>query len=294
MNTTGLKTCQQSHLSLPNKGYKYDSVSNYYLLDGACPPGPSSVDSVPGLVAVSIGSYKSSSLEDQGAQVYKDEIIDGRHFTTAGWSFGQFLVTVSHTAPSADVDRLMTAMRDLGARLVFDNRPPQRTTPAPAVLGAPPAAFVQRLGTPDPFGATHQATDNGIVPFVEQCSGQARGPGSEQYHVSFKNGHATNILRAICSGAPNLTFAQAKDDVQQFLPADAGVPTSFSAPPTTNPDIAPPPDNGHGEMYHSASLGSELPASAFEDCDHRPVTPGTLVWALTDIGEWYLTAGTCV
>lgn len=134
------------------------------------------------------------------------------------------------------------------------------TTGAPqpvgaAVLGAPPAAFVYSLGVPNPFAAQHETVDNGSVAFVEQCSGVARGPGAEQYRVTFLDGKAVSMLRTVCSKAPNLTFSQAKQEVQQFLPPDAGSATSFSAPPTTNPDYTPPPNNGQGEMYADRVAG---------------------------------------
>jgi hypothetical protein len=128
-SNSGLNLCGQLTLGIPNRGYKFDKSTHYHLLEGACPPTLRRIYSVPGLVAVSVETFKDSTLQNQGIAVHRDEVIDGTsfprgrgHVSSIAWRYGQFLIVVGHTTPPSAIHRLAPSMAKMGAQLAFDNR----------------------------------------------------------------------------------------------------------------------------------------------------------------------------
>jgi len=120
---SGLNLCQQLTLPIPNKGYKYETTTEYYLLERVCPSkSMSDLDAIPGLVFISVETFSNKSFQDQGISVHRDEILKGIHESSIAWRYGQFLIVVLHTTPTSAVERLIPTMSKIGATVAFDNR----------------------------------------------------------------------------------------------------------------------------------------------------------------------------
>lgn len=139
-----------------------------------------------------------------------------------------------------------------------------------AVLGATEAAFVGRLGTAGP----------GSAPGAVDHFGRANGSTCDAFVVTFTRGHASAIRWRSC-GTPVPAVDQRLNAAATFLPADTQVGKGMV---TTRGE--------QGTLNTSAVLAKALPAEAFQDCNKKPVAPGTFALIMTSDG-WALTSGAC-
>jgi hypothetical protein len=164
---------------------------------------------------------------------------------------------------------ILGAMWVLVIAVSFPHADAQQNVPR---LGSSLESFVSRFGQPI-------VRVRGSVYDFEKCPGRT---AQARWSVMFEDDKAISILRNTC-GAEKHASNEAKQEAKRFFPPDAGAGKQF----TTN-------DGEQAERHVSRTLGKMLEPRHFEDCDGKPVTPGTFLYLLSrERTYWTVVAGLC-
>ncbi|MGH7563238.1 MAG: hypothetical protein ACREK5_02295 [Gemmatimonadota bacterium] len=112
LEDAGLTICEFLQFGA-NPGYGSEETRLYDVAVGTCPADDSEVEGNPNFGSIDIQVFQTVAARDNGATIHRNEIVNGRNFSGAAWTYQNILVELGHYVHPDFAERVRDTMSSL-------------------------------------------------------------------------------------------------------------------------------------------------------------------------------------